>query len=157
MVDESPEEELERAKLVRMFMLSLSPEVRPHYVDGLFMMHDLNSRVGAMRAEGKSSMTAEKRADAVLAELDACMMSHNCNYVFVEFGLYYAKIRLVMAKIAALDDKQKLTPEFVWKHVKAEVLAASRVLDNRFAQLLSSNNTLTADKFDTSHKTEVFL
>ena len=34
---ESPEEELRRAKLVRMFMLSLSPEVRPHYVGGLFM------------------------------------------------------------------------------------------------------------------------
>ena len=47
---ESPEEEPRRAKLVRMFMLSLSPEVRPHYVDGLFMMHDLNSRVGAIRA-----------------------------------------------------------------------------------------------------------
>ena len=124
---ESPEEELRRAKLVRMFMLSLSPEVRSHYVDGLFMVHDLSSRVEAMKAEGKSSMTAEKRADTALAELDACMMSYNCNDVFVEFGLYCAKIRLVMAKIAALDDKQKLTPELVWKHVKAEVLAASRV------------------------------
>ena len=82
-------------------------------------------------------------------------MSHKCNDVFVEFGLYFAKVRLVMAKIAALEDKQKLTAEFVWKHVKAEVLAASRVSDNRFAQLV--NNALQGDKFDKSHKTEVFL
>ena len=75
--------------------------------------------------------------------------------MFVEFGLYFAKVRLVMAKIATLEDKQKLTAEFVWKHVKAEVLAASRVSDNRFAQLV--NNRLHADKFDKSHKTEVFL
>ena len=133
---ESPEEELRRAKLVRMFTLSLSPEVQPHYVDGLFWVNDLSSRVDAMRSEGKSSMTAEKRADAVLAELDACLMSHKCNDVSAEFGLYFAKVRLVMAKIATLEDKQKLTPEFVWKHVKAEVLAASRVSDNRFAQLV---------------------
>ena len=82
-------------------------------------------------------------------------MSHKCNDVFVEFGLYFAKVRLVMAKIATLEDKQKLTAEFVWKHVKAEVLAASRVSDNRFAQLV--NNALQGDKFDKSHKTDVFL
>ena len=152
---ESPEEELRRAKLVRMFNLSLSPEVQPHYVDGLFLVNDLSSRVDAMRAEGKSSMTAEKRADAVLAELDACLMSHKCNDVFVEFGMYFAKVRLVMAKIATLEDKQKLTDEFVWKHVKAEVLAASRISDNRFSQLV--HNALQGDKFDKSHKTEVFL
>ena len=152
---ESPEEELRRAKLVRMFTLSLSTEVQPHYVDGLFLVNDLSSRVEAMRAEGQSSMTAEKRADAVLAEVDACLMSHKCNDVFVEFGLYFAKVRLVMAKIAALENKQKLTAEFVWKHVKAEVLAVSRVSDNRFAQLV--NNALQGDKFDKSHKTEVFL
>ena len=86
-----------------------------------------------MWAEGKSSMTAEKMADAVLAELDACMMSHKCNDVFVEFGLYYTKIRLVMAKINCLEDNKKLTDVFVWKQVKAEVLAAFKVLVNRFA------------------------
>ena len=69
--------------------------------------------------ENHPSMTAEKRADAVLAELDACLMPHKCNDVFVEFGMYFAKVRLVMAKIATLEDKQKLTDEFVWKHVKA--------------------------------------
>ena len=73
-----------------------------------------------MRAEGKSSITAEKMADAVLAELDLCMMSHKCNDVFVEFGLYYTKIRLVMAKINCLEDKQKLADDFVWKQVKAK-------------------------------------
>ena len=71
---ESPEEELRRAKLVRMFTLSLSTEVQPHCVDGLFLVNDLSSRVEAMRTAGKSSMTAEKRADAVLAELDACLI-----------------------------------------------------------------------------------
>ena len=129
-----------------MFTLSLSTEVQPHYVNGLFLVNDLSGRVEAMRAEGRSSMTAEKRADAVLAELDACLVSHKSNDVFVEFGLYFAKVRLVMSKIAAREDKKNLTAEFVWKHVKAEVLAASRVLDNRFVQLV--NNTLTADKFD---------
>jgi hypothetical protein len=135
---ESPEEGLRREKLVRMFTLSLSPDVQHHYVDGLYYVNDLNGRVAAMRAEGKSSTTAEKMADAVLAELDACMMSHKCNDVFVEFGLYYTKIRLVMAKINCLEDKQKLTHAFVWKQVKAEVLAASKVLENRFAQLVNN-------------------
>ena len=48
---ESPEEELRRAKLVKMFTLSLSLEVQPHYVDGLFLVNDLSSRVEAMRAD----------------------------------------------------------------------------------------------------------
>ena len=152
---ESPEELSRRARLGRMFNLSLSTDVQHHYVDGLYLVDDLMGRVATMQDEGSSSMTAEKMADAVLADLDACLMSHKCNDVFIEYGLYFAKIRLILAKIGALQDKQKLTPEFVWKHVKAEVLAAARVLDNRFSQIV--DNTLRKKKFDTSFETDVFL